>query len=60
MKKFVPLEKRSKKLQKEFNSMQRKTWEGLNPMTRTVPNGKAYDRNKRKAEDKHDRTTEDI
>ena len=44
MDKYVPLSKKSKKEQKKFHAMQRKTWNGLNPVTRTVPNGKAYDR----------------
>jgi len=44
--KFVPLEKRSKKQQKEFHSMQRKDWGNLNPATRKVPNTKAYNRKK--------------
>ena len=46
MDRFIPLNKKSKKEQKKFHSMQRKDWNGLNPMTRTVPNGKGYDRNK--------------
>ena len=44
--KYVPLEKRSKKQQKEFHSMQRKDWGSLNPVTRKVPNAKAYNRKK--------------
>lgn len=50
MNRFIPLEKKSKKEQKKFNAMQRKDWNGLNPVTRTVPNGKGYDRNKIKDE----------
>ena len=48
MDRFVPIEKKSKKEQKKFHAMQRRTWNGLNPVTRTVPNGKGYDRNKLK------------
>ena len=44
--KYVPLEKRSKKQQKEFYSAQRKDWGNLNPVTRKAPNKKAYDRKK--------------
>lgn len=44
--KYVPLEKRSKKQQKEFHSKQRKTWGSINPITRKVPNAKVYNRKK--------------
>ena len=47
MKKFIPLEKRSKKEQKEYYAGQRRTWGSLSPVTRTVPNGKAYNRKKK-------------
>ena len=50
MNKYVPIGKRSKAAQKEFYSSQRSTWNGLNPVTRTVKNGKAYDRNRQKQE----------
>ena len=53
--KYVPLEKRSKKQQKEFHSLQRKDWGGLSPVTRTVPNAKAYNRKKaRRWENDHE------
>ena len=52
MNKYVPLSKKSKKEQRKFQAMQRRTWDGLNPVTRTVPNGKAYDRNKQKQTDR--------
>ena len=48
MKQIVPLAKRSKRAQKEFYDKQRGSWNGLNPVTRTVPNGKGYDRNRAK------------
>ena len=48
---FVPLDKKSKKAQKEYYSKMRRTWNGWNPVTRTVPNGKAYNRKKLKQED---------
>ena len=47
---YVQLSKKRKKEQKKFHAMQRKTWNGLNPVTRTVPNGKGYDRNRQKQE----------
>ena len=52
MKKYIPLNKRSKRAQKDYYSSQRSTWNGLNPATRTVPNGKGYDRNKIKEEER--------
>ena len=42
----MPLNKRSKKAQKEYHAKQRSSWYGLNPITRTVPSGKVYDRNR--------------
>ena len=42
----VPLNKRSKKAQKEYYAKGRGSWYGLNPVTRTVPGGKVYDRNR--------------
>ncbi len=48
MDKFIPIDKQSKKKQKEFYAKQRGTWGTFNPVTRTVPNGKAYNRNKLK------------
>ena len=48
MDKFIPIDKQSKKKQKEFYAKQRGTWGTFNPVTRTVPNGKAYNRKKDK------------
>ena len=45
-KSFVPISKQSKKAQKAYHSTQRSTWGILNPATRTMPNGKAYNRKK--------------
>lgn len=50
MKQYVPINKRSKKAQKEYYSKQRRTWGELNPVTRSVPSGKTYNRNKNKRE----------
>ena len=44
--KFVPLEKQSKRKRKEYYASQRKDWNGINPVTRTTPNTKAYKRRK--------------
>ena len=46
MAQMVPLKKRSKKAQKEYHAKRRGSWYGLSPVTRTVPSGKAYDRNR--------------
>ena len=43
---FIPLEKQSKRKQREYNTSRRKDWGGLNPVTRKPPNPKAYNRKK--------------
>ena len=45
MKTVIPLSKQSKRAQKEFHAKQRGSWNGLSPVTRVVPSGKAYNRN---------------
>ena len=52
MDRFVPIGKQSKKKQKEWGAKQRKTWGEFSPVTRTVPNGKAYNRKKLKADER--------
>ena len=52
--KYVPIEKQSKKKQKEFYKKQRRDWGGINPATRKVPNLKIYDRKKSKQWKLHD------
>lgn len=52
MEKFIPINKKSKKAQKEYYTKKRNTWGELNPMTRTMPNGKGYNRKKMKQEDR--------
>lgn len=52
MKRMVPLKKQNKRAQKEYYSKKRGSWHGVNPVTRTVPNGKAYDRNRIKRSDR--------
>ena len=49
MKKYVSPEKRSKKAQREYHAKQRCTWGDLNPVTRSVPSKKTYNRKKEKA-----------
>ena len=46
MKKFVPLEKRSKRQQREWYKARRKTWGDFSPVTRRPENPKAYKRKK--------------
>ena len=50
--KYVPINKRSKKAQKEYHAKQRLDWNGVNPASRVFPDGKTYDRKKVKAETK--------
>lgn len=50
MKQVIPLSKQSKKAQREYHKKQRGSWYGLSPVTRTVPSGKKYDRNRIKRE----------
>ena len=46
MAQMVPLNKRSKKAQREYHTKQHRSWHGVNTTTRTVSSGKAYDRNR--------------
>ena len=46
--KFIPLEKQSKRKQKERHATQRRDWGSLNPVTRKAENGRAYNRKKSK------------
>ena len=48
MEKYVSLDKRSKKAQKAYYAERRITWGELNPVTRSVPSGKSYNRKKDK------------
>jgi len=43
---FVPLSKQSKLNQKKFHDAKRGSWGNVNPVTRTPPNPKAYNRRK--------------
>lgn len=44
MEKYVPIEKRSKRVQKRYYAQKRGNWGGINPITRKLPNSHAYQR----------------
>ena len=44
--KYVPLDKRTKKQQKQYNDMQRRGWGEFSPVTRKTANAKVYNRKK--------------
>ena len=46
MEKFIPYEKLSKKEKRKINNKRRRTWGGINPITRKPENSKAYSRKK--------------
>lgn len=46
MKQAIPLTKQSKKAQKAFHTVRRGSWNGVDPVTKIVPSGKAYKRSK--------------
>lgn len=48
MENYIPMEKRSKRAQKEYHAAQRGSWNGVNPISRSVPDKKKYDRKKQK------------
>lgn len=50
--KYIPYSKMSKKAQKEYNKRKRNTWGELKPVTRIVPNKKAYNRQAFKSEER--------
>ena len=43
--KSIPLNKQSKKSQREYYSKKRGSWNGITPVTRIVKSKKVYDRN---------------
>jgi len=45
---YIPLEKQSKRKQKEFHAQQRKSWGNFKPATKRAENGKVYNRKKSK------------
>ena len=44
MLKMIPLNKQSKKAQRRYHAAKRGDWNGVSPVTRVIPNKKAYDR----------------
>lgn len=48
MARMTPLQKQSKREQKGYHAKRRGSWNGLCPVTWTVPNGRGYDRNRDK------------
>lgn len=55
----VPIRKQSKLAQKAYYSKKRGSWNGVCPVTRVVPSGKVYDRNRDKREIRRNRVAED-
>ena len=47
MRRYVPYDKMSKREKREINNRRRRTWKGLNPVTRKPPDPRAYRRKKR-------------
>ena len=50
MNRMVPIRKQSKKAKKKYYTQQRGSWNGVNPVSRKVPNRKAYSRTKSRNE----------
>ncbi len=44
MKPFIPIEKQSKKVRREYHKRQRRTWGAISPVTRRPPDPRAYQR----------------
>ena len=57
--KYIPMAKRSKRAQKEHFDKQRGSWNGVAPVTRVMPNKRAYERNRAKQADRSLQTAED-
>lgn len=53
---YIPLEKRSKREQKEYHAARRGSWGGISPVTRKPPNPKAYNRKKSGRRHEHEPT----
>ena len=47
---YIDLSKCSKAQRRAYYAKQRGSWNGVNPVTRVVPNKKAYDRNRMKSQ----------
>lgn len=50
--KMTPISKQSKKARKRYDASRRGGWNGISPVTRIVPNKKAYDRKRLKQEER--------
>ncbi len=59
MARMIPLEKQNKRKRKEFYKKQRGSWHGVCPVTRTIPNRKAYDRKRTKHQNRGDRDAQE-
>jgi len=45
---YIPLDKKSKREQREYHALQRRDWGIINPATRKVESSKVYNRKKSK------------
>ena len=52
--KMIPLNKQSKKARRAWHAARRGSWNGLNPVTRIVPDKTVYDRNRQKRQDRRE------
>ncbi len=52
---FIPYEKMSKKKKREQDAARRGDWGGLDPVTRVPPEPRAYDRAKRKEDERKEK-----
>ena len=50
MVKVTPIAKQSKSKQREYYASKRGSWNGVLPVTRIVPSGRVYNRNRMKRE----------
>ncbi len=50
--KVVPLKKQSKSRQRAYYASMRGSWNGVSPVSRFVPDGRTYDRNRLKRDDR--------
>lgn len=60
MKRYVPLEKQSKKQRRAYHAARRGDWGAVNPVTRTSKNPKAYRRKKSRTWEEDDSTGRDF
>ncbi len=50
--KVTPIKKQCKSRQRQYYRSMRGSWNGVSPVTRIVPDGRIYDRNRIKREDR--------